>query len=86
MLSIGIVIVSILAVAYLIFKNTTLPVLFCFVGLVTLAVVAVISPEPLIRSLPICSRPGTAGLGMNIIKLLLVLLITWIRSVLQVLW
>ncbi len=29
MLSIGIVIVSILAVAYLIFKNTTLPVLFC---------------------------------------------------------
>ncbi|MEY8456670.1 hypothetical protein [Turicimonas muris] len=57
MLSIGIVIVSILAVAYLIFKKYYAPGALLFVGLVTLAVVAVISPEPLIRSLPICSRP-----------------------------
>lgn len=57
MLSIGIVIVSILAAAYLIFKKYYAPGALLFVGLVTLAVVAVISPEPLSwsRIMQICA-------------------------------
>ncbi|WP_277040741.1 C4-dicarboxylate transporter DcuC [Turicimonas muris] len=83
MLSIGIVIVSILAVAYLIFKKYYAPGALLFVGLVTLAVVAVISPEPLITGKKATHLAGldviqiftnllqtrTAGLGMNIMAI-----------------
>ena len=70
MLSICIVIASIAAAAYLIFKKYYAPGALLFVGLITLGVVACISPDPLItgkkrlilpalmlfRSLPICFR------------------------------
>lgn len=83
MLSIGIVIVSILAAAYLIFKKYYAPGALLFVGLVTLAVVAVISPEPLITGKKATHLAGldviqiftnllqtrTAGLGMNIMAI-----------------
>ena len=69
MLSICIVIASIAAAAYLIFKKYYAPGALLFVGLITLGVVACISPDPLItgkrlillalmsfRSLPTCFR------------------------------
>ena len=48
MLSICIVIASIAAAAYLIFKKYYAPGALLFVGLITLGVVACISPDPLI--------------------------------------
>ena len=48
MLSICIVIASIAAAAYLIFKKYYAPGALLFVGLITLGIVACISPDPLI--------------------------------------
>lgn len=80
MLSICIVIASIAAAAYLIFKKYYAPGALLFVGLITLGVVACISPDPLITGKKATHLAGldviqiftnllqtrTAGLGMNI--------------------
>lgn len=83
MLSICIVIASIAAAAYLIFKKYYAPGALLFVGLITLGVVACISPDPLITGKKATHLAGldviqiftnllqtrTAGLGMNIMAI-----------------
>lgn len=83
MLSICIVIASIAAAAYLIFKKYYAPGALLFVGLITLGIVACISPDPLITGKKATHLAGldviqiftnllqtrTAGLGMNIMAI-----------------
>ena len=83
MLGITIVALSIAAAAFLIFKKYYAPGALLFVGLITLAVVACISPDPLITGKKATHLAGldviqvftnllqtrTAGLGMNIMAI-----------------
>ena len=64
MLSICIVIASIAAAAYLIFKKYYAPGALLFVGLITLGVVACISPDPLITG-----KKATHLAGLDVIQI-----------------
>ena len=93
MLSICIVIASIAAAAYLIFKKYYAPGALLFVGLITLGVVACISPDPLITG-----KKATHLAGLDVIQIFTNLLQTrtawqspasltlWTRSVLPAPW